>query len=741
MAQKKKRASVAAPAPAPDPTGRPPAAVGRLRAWWALGLILALAGAAAWRLRGGAPKRPNVLLVTIDTLRADHVGAYGYAGASTPVLDGLARRGVRFEHAQAAVPLTGPSHSTILTGLYPPVHGVRDNVIFPLSAAHPNLATLLRRQGYRTGGFVSAYPVAGGFGFSEGFDEFSEGFHEAVDPSAGGAERPANETVDTALAWLGKASDAPFFAWLHLYDPHTPYKPPAPFDETFKDRPYDGEIAFTDQQLGRVVEWLKTTGHDADTVVAVVADHGESLGEHDEATHAILIYEATLRVPFIMAGPGIASGKVVDVPVGTVDLAPTILGLLKLTPPSRLNGRDLGPALRGQRLSPETLYSESLFARLNCRWSSLRALVDGDWKLIQGSEPELFNLASDPSELKNLALAEPERAKRMQEALRVAVRSMAPGGDSARANAVSPEQAERLRSLGYTSGSGGSGGLDQTGLPDPRRFVRLYEGIQQAAATHGPAADRGVEELLLIAKIDPGNPYGQYALGNLAYRTGRLRLADTAYAKALELDPDRPGMRLTYGHLLRDLGRLADSEKQLRLAVEQTTADDARTRISLAETLIELKKLDEAQGILKAVLARWPDHVEALAASGHLLVASGKPREAIPYLEKAAAGTDPEPWVELARVYLGLGDGGKALEAGEEALRRSPGHPWALAVTGHALILQGHKDQGLAALKRALAAQPRRPEAWLSLASAFDAAGEPQQAAACRRAASDIAAK
>jgi predicted Zn-dependent protease len=327
----------------------------------------------------------------------------------------------------------------------------------------------------------------------------------------------------------------------------------------------------------------------------------------------------------------------------------------------------------------------------------------------------------------------------MQEALRVAVRSMAPGGDRARANAVSPEQAERLRSLGYTSGSGGSGGLDQTGLPDPRRFVRLYERIQQAAATHGPAADRGVEELLLIAKIDPGNPYGQYALGNLAYRTGRLRLADTAYAKALELDPDRPGMRLTYGRLLRDLGRLADSEKQLRLAVEQTTADDARTRISLAETLIELRKLDEAQGILKAVLARWPDHVEALAASGHLLVAAGKAREAIPYLEKAAAGTDPEPFVELARVYLSLGDAGNALQAGQEALRRSSAHPWALAVTGHALILQGKRDEGLLALRRALAAQPRRPEAWQSLAAAFEAAGDSRQAAACRRAASDIA--
>ncbi len=697
-----------------------------------------LAIAAAWAI-GGRPKRPSVLLVTIDTLRADHLGSYGYEGASTPVLDALARRGVRFQNALASVPLTGPSHATILTGLYPPVHGVRDNVVFPLAPSHQTLATLLKKQGYRTGGFVSAYPVAGNFGFSEGFDEFSEGFHEAADPGAGAAERPANEAVDVALAWLRKESDAPFFAWLHLYDPHTPYKPPPPFDAAFKDRPYDGEIAFVDVQIGRVMDWLKTSGHEADTVVAMVADHGESLGEHDEGTHAILIYQATQHVPFMVAGPGVEGNTVVEERVGTVDVLPTIMGLLKLDPPGGLNGRDLSPALRGHRLSPQPLYAESLFARLNCRWSSLRALVEGDWKLIQGAEPELYNLAKDPSELSDLTAAEPERTRRMQQALQVAVRSMAPEGDTARANAVSPEQAERLRSLGYTSGSGGSGSLDQRGLPDPRKLVRQYEQIQAAASTRGPAADRAVESLLAITRSDPGNPYGQYALGNLAYRTGRLGLADQAYAKALDLDPDRPGMRLTYGHLLRDLGRLPDSEKQLRLAVEQTTADDVRTRVSLAETLIALGNLEEASAILTPALAKWPDHVEAVAAHGRWLIASDRAAEAIPFLVKAAAGTDPEPWVELARTYLLVGDPAGAREAAEQALRRAPGHPWALSVMGHALIVEGNRDEGLSALRKALAAQPRRPEAWLSLAAAFDAAGDPRQAAICRRQAEVIA--
>ena len=718
-----------------------PEAPGHSRPLWLLAafVLILLSLVSAWWLRGSRVNRPNVLLVTIDTLRADHLGSYGYAQAKTPVLDALARRGVRFANAVAAVPLTGPSHSTILTGLYPPVHGVRDNVIFSLGSGHPTIATLLKQQGYRTGGFVSAYPVAGGFGFKTGFDQFDEAFHEGAAGSAGAAERPANEAVDAALAWLQKESPAPFFAWLHLYDPHSPYRPPPPFAAEFRDRPYDGEIAFADQQLGRIMGWLKTSGHEADTVIAMVADHGESLGEHDELTHAILIYQATLHVPLIIAGPEVPANTVVAGPVGTVDLLPTILGLLKLDPPRGLIGRDLRSAFSGQRPAPELLYAESLFSRLNCRWSSLRALVEGDWKLIQGAEPELYNLALDPGETRNLVSEEPERVRKMSDALRVAVRSMAPGGDTAKANAVSPEQAERLRSLGYTSGSGGSGDLDQKGLPDPRKLVRLYERIQQVSPAQGPAADQAVEQMIAITKIDAGNPYAHYALGNLAYRTGRLRLAGTAYARALDLDPDRPGMRLTYGHLLRDLGRFEDSEEQLRMAVEQTTLDDVRTRVSLAETLIGLKKTEEAETLVKAALDKWPEHVEALAAQGHLLVATGREKEAIPYLVKAAAGTDPEPWIELARVQLSLSEASKAADAATEALRRSPGHPWALAVAGHALLLQGRRDEGLNALNRSVAARPRRPEVWLTLAAAFDAAGDSRQAQMCRREAAAIA--
>jgi len=297
-------------------------------------------GALGWWATHRRPTGPNLLLVTIDTLRADHVGVYGAANARTPTLDALATRGVRFEHAQSPVPLTGPSHATILTGLYPPRHGVRDNIVFPLDPRHKTLASRLKTEGYRTAAFVGAYPVAAAFGFRQGFDTFSENFKESPIPGAG-AQRPANEVVDDTLGWLAKPGDGPFFLWMHLYDPHAPYDPPEPYRTEFAGRLYDGEVAFADTQLGRVFDWLRSSGHDADTVVAVLADHGESLGEHGELTHAVLIYEATLHVPFLLAGPGVPRGTTVSARVTTVDVAPTLLRLLGREPTAEMTGRDL----------------------------------------------------------------------------------------------------------------------------------------------------------------------------------------------------------------------------------------------------------------------------------------------------------------------------------------------------------------------------------------------------------------
>jgi choline-sulfatase len=703
------------------------------RATLAAVAVAALVLAVGWWARH-RPHRLNLLLVTIDTLRADHVGAYGDRAARTPTLDALAARGVRFEHAQSPVPMTGPSHATILTGLYPPVHGVRDNVVFSLDSRHRTLGTLLKAQGYRTAAFVGAYPVAAAFGFRQGFDTFSEDFKDSPIPGAG-AQRPANEVVDATLGWLAASGDAPFFLWMHLYDPHAPYDPPEPYRTTFAGRPYDGEIAFADAQLARVFDWLRSSGREQDTVVAVLSDHGESLGEHREVTHAVLLYEATLHVPFLLAGPGVPPGVTVPGRVSTVDLAPTLLRLLGLEPPPEMTGRYLGPAFRGERLPPEPLYAESLFGRLNCRWSSLRAWTAGDWKLIDGGRTELFHLAEDPGETHDRAAEEVPRVARMRADLRTAMARMAPGGDHARTAAITPELEATLKSLGYVGGSGGGGELDEPGLPDPRDLVQLYERMQIVLRAQNIPLEQASAEAVAMAEADPGNPFAQTTVASLAYRAGRLSVAARAYHRSLELDPERPAVRQNYGKLLRDMNRLEDSEKELRLALEQGDASDRRTRSSLAETLILVGKTEEAGRLIGELLRTEPEDPEALAAQGQLFAAQGKLPEAVKSLSTAAASGDTDARIDLARVYSRLGDAARAREEAGVVVKTNPGHPWALAVLGQIAIQQGHREEGLALLHRAEAARPRRSEAWMSLAEGFDAAKDSAGAARCRQAA------
>jgi tetratricopeptide (TPR) repeat protein len=447
----------------------------------------------------------------------------------------------------------------------------------------------------------------------------------------------------------------------------------------------------------------------------------------------VLIYESTLRVPLVIAGPGLPAGTVVAPRVGLADVLPTLLSLVGVDAPPSLPGRDLRGAIAGEPLPDQEFYSESLFGRLNCRWSTLRGLAHGDWKLIEGSEVELFDLARDPSESTDLAAQEPRRVQQMRASLRAAVGRMAPEGDRAQARAASAEQEARLRSLGYVGGGGGAGRLDEPGLPDPRRRVHLYERMQNAMLAQGSAIGGALADMEAVAAEDSGNPFAQMAVGHLAYLDGRLATSEKAFARALELDPDRPAVRAPYGRLLRDLDRLEESERQLRIALEQAPADDVSVRLSLAATLVARGQAAEAEKVIDAILASWPRDAAALAAKGRLLVEQGREVEAGPYLERSSDGADIDDWIALAQVYLGRREATRARESVERALRRSPRHPWALAVAGHALVLEGKPAAGVALARQALALRPRRPAAWLSLAGAFAAAGDEASAARCRR--------
>ena len=642
------------------------------------------------------------------------------------------RRGARFEHAQSPVPITGPSHATILTGQYPPVHGVRDNVVFTLGATHPTLATVLKNEGYRTGAFVGAIPVAAGYGFGQGFDTFDEDLHETP-AGAQGAERRADEVADKAVAWLAQVAPAPFFAWVHLYDPHAPYAPPPPFDTRFAERPYDGEVAFADAQLGRILQALASAGRERDTVVAVMSDHGESLGDHGESAHAILIYESTLRVPLVLAGPAVPAGTVVPARVGLIDVMPTLLGLLGAEAPP-LPGRDLRAAWSGT-LRDEPLYAESLFGRLSCRWAPLRAWTEGDWKLVVGAEgeEELFDLGRDPGERTSIAAQQPQRVGRMHAALRAAVRAHgaagrhgAPAAGHPRAGGPPPQPGLRRRR--WRRGRAGRAGT--------ARSAAARAGLRARAAGHaGTRARRRA-----CAERDDGDRRRRRRQPVRAHGAGPPRVPRRtarhggAGLRAFAGAGSRPaGRAAALRAAAARAGTLEDSERQLRIAVEQTADGDVRTPLSLAETLQARGNLEEAERVVDGVLAKTPGDGPALAAKARLLVGRGREADAVSYLERAGDGAQADDWVEAAELYLLRGQPARARECAEVVLRRSPGHPWAMALAGHALILEGKRDAGVTLARRALASRPRRPGAWLSLAAAFDAAGEGASAARCRR--------
>src|SRR5438093_1706910 len=405
----------------------------------ALALAFAIGAALLLGRSGGRRGRPpgaglNVLLVTLDTTRADRLGCYGYAGARTARLDRLAAEGVRFENAFADAPITLPSHASLLTGLYPFEHGVRNNGNFYLPDRFETLATLLRKRGYRTAAFVSSFVLDRRYGLARGFESYDDRMEEAVALGSGGeAERRGDRTALACTRWLegyaAQRASTPFFVWLHLYDPHEPYRPPPPFRELFADHPYDGEVAFADVVVASVLEKLAQLGLLDRSLVVVVADHGESLGDHGEETHSMFLYESAIRVPLILWRPGVLpAGRVVASPVRTVDVAPTILDILGEPPLAAPHARSLRGTIDGRAPErPAAIYAETYVPKLYLNGAALRALREDRYKLIDAPRPELYDLDRDPGETQNRLEQEPALAN----GLRAELERLTGGADSA----------------------------------------------------------------------------------------------------------------------------------------------------------------------------------------------------------------------------------------------------------------------------------------------------------------------
>jgi len=691
----------------------PPGRESTSRFWAGAGLVaIALAGATLLVLRPRptplAPRHGlDVLLVTLDTTRADHLGCYGYAAARTRHLDGLAAEGTRFETVIAPAPITLPSHSSILTGLYPFEHGVRNNGNFYLAPRIETLATRLKARGYRTGAFVSSFILDRRYGLDRGFDAYDDRMEgEYTQVVTLQAERRGDRTALALDRWIderAKEPDAPFFAWLHLYDPHEPYRPPHPFRDLFAKDPYDGEIAFVDAIVASVLDRLRGAGLLDRTLVVLTGDHGESLGEHGETTHSMFVYEGAIRVPLVFWRPGLVpAGRVVRDPVRLVDVAPTILDLVGAPALAAPQARSLVPLLEGRSAGPSPpAYSETLLPKFYMNWAPLRSFRDSRYKLIDAPRPELYDLANDPGETTNLYAERRSTA----EALREGLVRLAASGNAMSVQTLDREAMEKLAALGYIGAGaelreGGSGSL-----ADPKDFIALFDRLRQAnSAVRDRRFDEAIPILKAVLADDPKNAFATLILGSAYMGKGSSREAIPQFRRYLELVPTS-----SYAHqwIAICLVRLGEREAALREA--------------------------------EAALALDPRFTDARVLKAGVLATRGEDEAAIRVLQEAVATDPAKPMVrlDLAKVLAEAGHREEARAEYETVLRLEPDSVPAL--TGLGALLAGQDDLAAAetALRRALGLDPTAAQARFNLARVLERARRPEAVAEYRRVAED----
>ena len=664
-----------------------------------LAALLALVQTACGEAARPAARVPNILLVTIDTLRADRIGV-GVA----PSIDRLAADGRRFTSARTAAPLTLPSHATIHTGLLPPAHGVRENGAGALAASHQTLATLLKTAGYRTAAFVGAFVLDRRFGLAQGFETYDDQIPR--DPGATErleAERPASAVVDRALAWLdanrqsaiGNRQSA-FFLWIHLYDPHAPYDPPPKFRARART-PYDGEIAYADSQIARVIEALRTSGAIDRTLIVIAGDHGEGLGDHAERTHGMLLFDSTLRVPLVIWAPGRAAATI-DAPVSLSEVAPTILRAAGVTPAAGMKGRNLLAIDKAD--TAVDLYSETEYPRV-AGWSPLQALTDGRWKMIRaGGTTEVFDLQSDPREEHDVAAAQPAVAA----AMRARADAIHGSAGATAARAVSADAQERLRALGYVASSAPA--APAGGAPNPARAIDVWNHFEEALSALNARQPAAVDTLKTLAAANPN-----------------AAVMQTTYARALK-DARRPLAALAvYRHAARRWPTDPELLHDLAVAARDAAAGAAGP---LAASL-----RDEAVRADQAALALDPESAMALNGLGLLAIDDHRPADAAQSFERATT-IDPNNaayWTNLGNARRAAGDRARAEQAYRRALEVDGRAADAANGLGVLLVEANRPADAVIWFERAIAAAPDLVEAQLNLGIALQNAGIADRAA------------
>lgn len=664
-----------------------------------------------------APK--NVLVVTFDTTRWDHMGyAKGEAGL-TPMLDAMAKKGTVFEEAISAQPLTLPSHTSIFTGLYPPQHGVRNNGTYIVPEETLTLAEQLQAKGFQTHAITSAFVLDSQFGLDQGFDTYDD------DLSNGPKQKmfmfkevKADRTALRAATWLREERDAasPFFMWVHFFDPHADYEPPADIAKRFPTNQYQGEIHFADRELGRIFKELDILGELDQTLVVFTSDHGDSLGEHGEKTHGLFIYDATTRVPLLFSGPGVPKDKSIDGVVRTVDITPTVLDLLGLDIPDGLDGKSLKPLWEGkEKEGQRTAYVETLLPRLNFGWSELRALRTSEKHAIQAPNPELYDVQKDPGEEINLLVTEgPDTGKTLFQSLNK-LREADPfttGGHQQ--DSLDPETQEKLIALGYIWDDAEE---SDGPLPDPKERLIYYERFQATQdLIRQERYEEAVSTIEALLKEDPGNVIAKSSLATALSQMGKVDEALQIYKELREADPSRESAYLGPARLFRDAENFAEAERMAQAVIEMNP-ENLDGYISLGDTFLAQERFEEGEAIFRKAREIDPHSSVAAAGLGNCLNRAGRLKEAQEVLAKARQKDTTSHGVtyNLAVVTERLGDLKAAEVLYQKAINLDPEHSMSWNNLGSLKEKEGKPKEAIPLIAKAQKLDPDNMEATFNL--------------------------
>ena len=620
--------------------------------WWVSRFVSLVA--LAINLQAAEPKS-NVIVITIDTVRADHLGCYGYKLIQTPNIDGLARTSARFSHAYTPVPITLPAHSALFTGSFPMATGVHDFATNTLSANAVTLAEMLHENGYATAAFLGAPVLDSRYGVNQGFDTYFDHFDfSSVDEAkTDEVKRQGDVVVAEALGWLKRSPRRPFFLWVHLYDAHYPYEPPEPYASRYKTRPYDGEIAFADAQIGRLLSFLKDSATLANSLVVLAADHGEGLGEHGEQKHGFFIYDSTLHVPLVVKVPG-ATPRVVGEDVSLVDVMPTLLQALHIPIPPTVQGRSLFNRILGRPDSGfSNVYAETYLPLLHFSWSQLRGLRWKGLKYIEAPRPELYDTAADPHETKNLLSARPAISQVMRDRFFTFLDKYTPASGVAESGKglTDPALLERLRGLGYVTTPAGTI-ADASGkqLPDPKDRVQVYELFWEAMADgqHG-RLEESLRKLREAKRIEPDSLSILFLEALDYFQMKDFPHAIQLFSRTLELKPTfaQPHYYLgvIYAQTFNNDAALENFKSALELDPTNFSA-----AFGVGSTYLRLKRVDEAARAFQEAIQLHPDYAEAYTALGEIYLYQKRLDEAVQALERAVAVA---PQMKQAHYRLG----------------------------------------------------------------------------------------